>query len=84
VGTGNIIGKILPYSSTILKGIVRMKIECFGGIYVEEMKKMEKLLRDYGYPEKAIPRLMKEISSMNYEKVKKLILPYNDMTAGRS
>jgi hypothetical protein len=23
---------------------------------MEEMKKMEKLLRDYGYPEKAIPR----------------------------
>lgn len=51
---------------------------------MEEMKKMEKLLRDYGYPEKAIPRLLREISSMNYDKVKKLILPYNDMTAGRS
>jgi hypothetical protein len=78
------LGKIFPYSSSILKGIVKMNIECFGGIKMEEMKKMEKLLRDYGYPEKAIPRLMREISSMNYEKVKKLILPYNDMTAGRS
>ncbi|MEH6993167.1 hypothetical protein V7075_10665 [Neobacillus drentensis] len=51
---------------------------------MDENKKMEKLLRDYGYPEKAIPRLMREISSMDYDRVKKLILPYNDMTAGRS
>ena len=51
---------------------------------MDENKKMEKLLRDYGYPEKAIRRLMREISSMNYDRVKKLILPYDDMTAGRS
>jgi hypothetical protein len=51
---------------------------------MEEFKKMEKLLRDYGYPEKAIPRLMKEISTMNYDRVRKLILPYDDMTANRS
>ena len=37
--------------------------------------KMEKLLRDYGYPEEAIPRLMKEISTMNYDRVEKLIPP---------
>lgn len=51
---------------------------------MDEMKKMEKLLRDYGYPEKAIPRLVREISSMNYDRVKKLILPYNDITANRT
>lgn len=51
---------------------------------MEEIEKMEKLLREYGYPEKAIPRLLREISTMNYDRVKKLILPYNDMTAGRS
>ncbi|NYE07209.1 hypothetical protein F4694_003994 [Bacillus niacini] len=51
---------------------------------MEETKKMEKLLRDYGYPEAAIPRLIREISSMNYDRVRKLILPYNDITAGKS
>lgn len=55
-----------------------------GGTRMDENKKMEKLLRDYGYPEKAIPRLMREISSMNYDRVRKLILPYNDITAGKS
>jgi hypothetical protein len=47
---------------------------------MEDVKKKEQLLREYGYPEKAIPRLVKEIRLMNYEKVKKLILPYNDVT----
>jgi hypothetical protein len=55
-----------------------------GGTRMDENQKMEKLLRDYGYPEKAIPRLMREISSMNYDRVRKLILPYNDITADRS
>ncbi|MBT2659231.1 hypothetical protein J7E81_29215 [Bacillus sp. ISL-18] len=51
---------------------------------MEQKEKMEKLLRDYGYPEQSIPRLMEEISSMSFEKVKKLILPYNDITAEKS
>ncbi|MEH7180328.1 hypothetical protein [Neobacillus vireti] len=51
---------------------------------MDKHKKMEKLLRDYGYPEKAIPRLMQEISTMNYDRVEKLILPYNDFTANRT
>jgi hypothetical protein len=51
-----------------------------GGNRMEDVKKKEQLLREYGYPEKAIPRLINEIRSMNYEKVKKLILPYNDIT----
>jgi hypothetical protein len=55
-----------------------------GGTCMDETKKMEKLLRDYGYPEEAIPRLIREISSMNYDRVRKLILPYNDITAGKS
>lgn len=59
-------------------------IQAFGGARMDEIKKMEKLLRDYGYPEKAIPRLVREISSMNYDRVKKLILPYNDITANRT
>jgi hypothetical protein len=55
-----------------------------GGTRMDENKKMEKLLRDHGYPEEAIPRLMREIRSMNYDRVRKLILPYNDITAERS
>jgi hypothetical protein len=76
----------IGFSIKLTRTLGNSKVEdiMYGGIKMEEMKKMEKLLRDYGYPEKAIPRLMREISSMNYDKVKKLILPYNDMTAGRS
>jgi hypothetical protein len=51
---------------------------------MEHNDKMEKLLRDYGYPEQSIPRLMEEISSMSFDKAKKLILPYNDITAEKS
>jgi len=39
---------------------------------MEQKEKKQKLLRDYGYPEKAIPRLMEEISSMDYENWKNL------------
>ena len=51
---------------------------------MEQTEMKRKLLRDYGYPEKAIPRLMEEISSMNYDRLEKLILPYNDITADKS
>lgn len=46
-------------------------------------EKVEKLLRDYGYPEKALPRLVREIGPLSYEKVAKLIMPYHDITAGK-
>jgi hypothetical protein len=55
-----------------------------GGVSVENTEKKEKLLREYGYPEEAIPRLMEEISTMSYDRVRKLILPYNDITADKS
>lgn len=55
-----------------------------GGVSLEQKEKKQKLLRDYGYPEKAIPRLMEEISSMDYDKLEKLILPYNDITSAKS
>jgi hypothetical protein len=51
---------------------------------MENIEDMEKLLRDYGYPEKAIPRLLKEIRTMRFDKLEKLILPYNDITADKS
>ena len=47
-------------------------------------EEMEKLLREYGYPEESIPRLVQEIHSMSLDKVKKLILPYNDITSDKS
>lgn len=51
---------------------------------MEDTEKMEQLLREYGYPEEAIPRLLKEIGPVSYEKVEKLILPYHDITADHS
>jgi hypothetical protein len=51
---------------------------------MEDIEKMEQLLREYGYPEKAIPRLVKEIGPVSYEKVEKLILPYHDITVNHS
>ncbi len=50
---------------------------------MNNIEKVEQLLRDYGYPEKAIPRLVREIGPMSYEKVAKLIMPYHDITAGK-
>jgi hypothetical protein len=51
---------------------------------MDNAEKMKQLLRDYGYPEDAIPRLLKEIGTLSYEKAEKLILPYHDITADRS
>ncbi|WP_169907533.1 hypothetical protein [Priestia abyssalis] len=51
---------------------------------MDHAEKKEQLLRYYGYPEEAIPRLLKEISALSYEKVEKLILPYHDMIADKS
>ncbi|WP_191991982.1 hypothetical protein [Bacillus aerolatus] len=48
------------------------------------MEKVERLLRDYGYPEEAIPNLLKEIGTLDYEKVEQLIMPYHDITADKS
>jgi hypothetical protein len=51
---------------------------------MDQIEKKQKLLRDYGYPEKAIPRLMEEIRAMDYGRLEKLILPYNDITSDKS
>ncbi|MFC3882304.1 hypothetical protein ACFOU2_01685 [Bacillus songklensis] len=51
---------------------------------MDNARKMEQLLRDYGYPEEAIPSLLKEIGTLSYEKVEKLIMPYHDITANKS
>lgn len=56
----------------------------YGGVSLDHKEKMKKLLREYGYPEESIPRLMQEIGSMSYDRVKKLILPYNDITADKN
>ena len=50
---------------------------------MDNIEQMEQLLREYGYPEKAIPALLKEIKNMSYEKVEKLIMPYHDITANK-
>lgn len=44
---------------------------------MDNMEKIERLLRQKGYPEKEIPRLLQKIGILTYEKVEKLILPYH-------
>lgn len=51
---------------------------------MDNAEKKEQLLRHYGYPEEAIPRLLKEIEVLSYEKVEKLILPYHDIVDDKS
>ena len=48
------------------------------------LEKKEQLLRHYGYPEEAIPRLLKEIEVLSYEKVEKMILPYRDIVSDKT
>jgi len=47
------------------------------------MENIKQLLRDYEYPEEAIPYILKELGTTDYEQVKKLIMPYGDITANR-
>ncbi|WP_180955576.1 MULTISPECIES: hypothetical protein [Bacillus] len=48
------------------------------------MENIEQLLRDYGYPEEAIPDLLREMSNLGYEKAEQMIMPYHDIIADRS
>jgi hypothetical protein len=48
------------------------------------MENVEQLFRDYGYPEEAIPNLLKEVGTLSYEEVEKRIMPYHDITADKS
>jgi hypothetical protein len=42
---------------------------------------IENLLREYGYPENAIHHYIKEKANMDFEEIKKSIMPYRDITA---
>ena len=46
--------------------------------------KLEQLLREYGYPQQAIHRFIQEGEDLDFEEVKKQIMPYRDITAHRS
>lgn len=48
---------------------------------MEEKEEIIKLMREHGYPEQAIERLINGISDLSYEEVKMRILPYQDITA---
>lgn len=48
------------------------------------MENIKQLFREYGYPDESIPNLMKEIGTMSYEQVEKLIMPYHDITADKA
>ena len=51
---------------------------------MDKSKNLQQLLREYGYPEEAINRFMKDTSGMDYEEARKRIMPYHDITAERS
>lgn len=63
-----------------MSGITKKKEVCL----MDNIEMREQLLRDYGYPEKAIPNLMKEIGTLSNEEVEMLIMPYKDITADKS
>ena len=51
---------------------------------MDNKENLEQLLYKYGYPEQAIQRFMQDAEGVNYEEVKKRIMPYQDITADRS
>ena len=46
-------------------------------------KDLEQLLSEYGYPKHAIHRFMQEAEGLDFEDVKKRIMPFRDITAHR-
>ena len=44
---------------------------------------LEQLLSEYGYPKDAIHRFMQEVEGMDFEEIKKRIMPFQDITAHR-
>ncbi|SEM11424.1 hypothetical protein SAMN05192533_10160 [Mesobacillus persicus] len=48
-----------------------------------DKEKLDELLREYGYPQEAINRFMKETEELDFEEAKKRIMPYRDITADR-
>lgn len=63
-----------------MSGITKKKEVCL----MDNIEMREQLLRDYGYPEEAIPNLMKEIGTLSNEEMEMLIMPYKDITADKS
>jgi hypothetical protein len=54
------------------------------GNNMDNKENLEQLLHKYGYPEQAIQSIMKDVDGLDYEEVKKRIMPYRDITARRS
>ncbi len=50
---------------------------------MDKAAKLNKLLRDYGYPPEAVNRFIKDTEELDYEDAKKRIMPYKDITAER-
>ncbi|MCQ6274887.1 hypothetical protein JMM81_07905 [Bacillus sp. V3B] len=51
---------------------------------MDNKENLEQLLHNYGYPKQAIHRFMQDAEGLDYEEVKKRILPYRDITARKS
>jgi hypothetical protein len=50
---------------------------------MDEKAKLHQLLQDYGYPQEAISRFLKDTEELNYDEARKRIMPYKDITAER-
>jgi SOS response regulatory protein OraA/RecX len=50
---------------------------------MDKKAKLTQLLQEYGYPQEAINRFMKDTEELNYEEARKRIMPYKDITAER-
>ena len=64
--------------------ICRSEFDSVEVINVDNKEDLEQLLHKYGYPEQAILSIMQDTDRLNYEEVKKRIMPYQDITAERS
>ena len=51
---------------------------------MDNKENLEQLLDKYGYPKQAIQSIMQDADGLDYEEVKKRIMPYQDITAERS
>ncbi|WP_159433408.1 hypothetical protein [Bacillus tuaregi] len=48
---------------------------------MDNAENLKQLLRQYGYPEEAVNRFIKEAQGLELEEIRKTIMPYQDITA---
>jgi hypothetical protein len=50
---------------------------------MDNMVKLKQLLQEYGYPQEAINRFLKDTEELDYEEARKRVMPFKDITAER-